>query len=299
MQQYLQLPLNGTASQYDAVLSTMITQVSRRIEWDCQRTFGATDWVEFQNTGTRQQRAQVRNKPVIQINSVRWGYASAIQLTYSGSAIFAAVQVTPGRKVILQQNNSNGTTTNNSFDLLDTTNAYQTCSQLVTGINAVTGFSSQLYGQIDVPTKWLFAQTGLTVKGANSNFTQSLGWPCVDIFGYIIDPLYGTVGFQPLTSMEYFFQPDAQNITPVSFPGMYQGLCIDYRGGFETIPPDITLLANQVVADIYYARTRDPNVTSESLGDYSYAMADRMLMRRYYADLLAPYKRIPIAGGMG
>ncbi len=80
---------------------------------------------------------------------------------------------------------------------------------------------------------------------------------------------------------------------------MYQGLCIDYRGGFETIPDDLTLTANQVCQEIFYDSTRNPALTSESLADYSYTAADRMANRELYADLIVGYKRIAVAGGRG
>ena len=80
---------------------------------------------------------------------------------------------------------------------------------------------------------------------------------------------------------------------------MYQGVCLDYRGGFETIPSDIVLLANQVTAEIFNESSRNTGLLSESLADYSYSAAAPLMRRDYYADMLAPYKRVAVAGGMG
>ncbi len=80
---------------------------------------------------------------------------------------------------------------------------------------------------------------------------------------------------------------------------MYQGLCLDYRGGFENIPDDIRLLANELCKDTFHSAKRDSTLLSESLADYSYSAVAPMLRREFYMDLISPYKKISIGGGMG
>lgn len=299
--------LNVSGTSNDAQLIAIISGVSRRIETDCQRTFGATNWIEYQNTGQRQMRAQIRNKPVITLTSVRWGYQTAIQVQVNSNftGIWSAIQITQNprnsdKSCIVTSMSSTGGTYTSTFNL--TTSAYQTCSQLVAGINTLPGFTATLLGGIDVPTRWLYPWT-TNLKSYNNFFVQALGFPYIDLFGYVIDVEYGTIGFQPLSSIDYYFGggPSVQygGGFPVSFPGMYQGLCLDYRGGYETIPDDITLLANQVCQEVFYESQRNPALTSESLADYSYTAADPLLRRNYYADQLAAYRRVAIAGGMG
>ncbi len=298
--------LNISTSSYSAQLSQIISGVSRRIQWDCQRTFGATNWIEYQNTGQGQGRAQVRNKPIITMSSVRWGYQTALQVQVATNTtdIWDAIQIvmdpfTSDKRCIVTQMSAAGVTSTTTFNL--TTSQYQTCSQLVAGINGISGFSATLLGGIDVPSRWLYPWT-TNLKSYNNSFVQALGFPYIDLFGYVIDSVYGTIGFQPLSSMDYYFGNSPTYFgggSPVSFPGMYQGLCIDYRGGFETIPDDITLLANQVCQEVFYETQRNPALNSETLADYSYSAADPMIRRSYYADMLAPYKRIAIAGGLG
>ena len=299
--------MNISATTSDASLTSLITQVSRQIEVDCSRTFGATNWIEYQNTGTGQMRAQIRNKPLITLSSVRWGYQTAIQVQVaSGNTdVWDAIQIsqdarTSDKKMTLTQMTSTGGTMTTVFNL--TTSGYQLCSQVVAGINATPGFSATLLGNIDVPTRWLYPWT-TNLKSYNNQFVQALGYPYIDLFGYVIDPVYGTIGFQPLSSMDYFFGAGGQATygggSPVSFPSMYQGLCLDYRGGFEIIPDDLVLLANRVVAVTYYQSRRDGSLQSESLADYSYSKLGPILQRQEYQDLLSPYKRISIAGGMG
>lgn len=294
--------MNITSTSSDSALSSLITQVSRQIENDCARTFSATNWIEYQNTGTGQMRAQVRNKPIISLSSVRWGYQTAIQVQVaSGNTdVWGAFQIiqdprTSAKTVTLTQMTSTGGTMTTTFNL--TTSSYQLCSQLVAGINGVSGFSATLLGNVDVPTRWLYPWT-TSIKSAGNQFVQAMGYPYIDLFGYVIDPIACTIGFQPLSSMDYFFGAGGQSTygggSPVSFPSMYQGLCLDYRGGFETIPDDIVLLANKVVAVTYYQGRRDMTLQSESLADYSYSQIDTVLRRQEYQDLLGPYKRVAI-----
>ncbi len=293
------LNIINTGTTYDSQLTAIINGVSRRIETDCQRTFGATNWIEYQNTGAGQMRAQVRNKPVITLTSARWGYQTAIQVVINSanSAVWSAIQVMQSptnsdKKCILTTMDNAGVTTASTFNL--TTSQYQLCSQLVAGINGIGGFNATLLGGIDVPTRWLYPWT-TNLKSYNNYFVQALGYPYIDLFGYVVDPIYGTVGFQPLSSIDYYFGAGS----PVSFPSMYQGLCLDYRGGYETIPDDITMLANQVCGEVWYESRRNPALQAESLADYSYTAADPLMRRNYYADQLAAYRRIAIGGGMG
>lgn len=290
----VKLYLGLTDASYDPILTLLVSQVSRRIEIDCQRVFGAANYVEFYNTGQGQRRIQVRNKPIIQVNSVRWGVGTAIFVNYSGSAIYAGAQLTPARNIILTTISTAGTSTS-TINLADTTGAYTTCSQVVSAINAVSGFSATLNGNVDVPTQWLFDTAGMAIKTAAASYVMSFSWPNVDMFTYFVDPTYSVISFAPLTAADWLFEGGP----PLGFPSMTQGLCVDYRGGYETIPDDLQLLANMVVADVFNSSFRDQGLQQEQLGDYSYQLIDPMLKRQVYADMLAAYRRIPIAGGMG
>lgn len=279
----------------DTFLQTIITQASLRIQNDCARMFNAADYLEFHNITRGQTRVVPYNKPIIQVNRVAWGNSSAFQLVYTGSAVSAIAQITPARKLILTTISSAGSASVN-IDL--TSNSYSVWSQVITWINTNSGFVATLYANIDGPTRWLFPNVNLTLKSYNANFTQGFGFASVDIFTYTVDPVYNTIGFQPFTLADYVFSERGE-AGGFAWPGMYQGLMIDYRGGFETLPGDVTLLADQICADIYNQSNRDNTIASESLGDYSYSNAGLMLKRELYADMLAPYRRPQLAGGIG
>lgn len=290
--------LHISDTSQDSLISALITSVSNRIQTDTQRNFSGADYIEFQNVGARQQRAQVFNKPVQKVNAVQWGISSAIQMTYAGNSVVAMVGISSARQCLINTIGSSGSLT----QVINLTQSSVTlCSQLCTQINNSTlgGFTATLYGTIDAPTKWLYETAGLPLQQGGTNFTQSLVWPSINLLTYIIDPLAGTIGFAPLTTMDFFFTPDGGSVSPVSWPGMYQGLMIDYRGGYDTIPTDIELLTQMVVADVFNQSSRDMNVASEHLADYSYSLLNRMQMREYYLDMLAPYRKIGLAGGTG
>jgi len=289
---YLHIPTGNTAN--DTLLTALITQVTTRIQNDCGRNFLAADYIEFHNIQRGQTRVVPFNKPINQVYRIAWGSSPAFQVVYNGSAIAAGMTLRPDRKFVLNTLDTSGKH-ETTFDLATT--PYSACSQVVTAINAVSGFVATLYSSIDVPTPWLFPLANMTLKSYNSFFTQSMGFASVDVFTYEVDPVYGTIGFQPFTLADFVFtgRNPAGNF---GWPTMYNGLCVQYNGGFATIPQDINLLCQQVVADIYNQSLRDNNLTAENLGDAGYTMADMMLRRTYYADMLAPYRRVGMMGGM-
>ncbi len=298
----LYMGISNTSSD-DALLS-IISGVSRRVEVDCARTFGATNWIEYQTTFRGQSRTQVRNKPILTMSSVRWGYQTAIQVqvTSNNNSPWAAIQVmqnplTSAKTCTLTSMSTGGSVTTTSFNLSDTAGTYNLCSQLVTAINLVSGFQATLLGGIDVPTRWLYPWT-TTLRSYNTYWVQALGYPFIDLFGYVVDPIYGTLGFSQISSMDYAFPTDG-SLGSLAFPSMYQGLCLDYRGGFENIPDDIRLLTNELCKDVYHQAKRDSSLVSESLADYSYSALSPLLRREYYADQIAPYRRPVIGGGIG
>lgn len=289
---YLHIPDATTTS--DTFLQTILTGVSLQVQNDCGRMFNAGDYLEFHNIARGQTRVVPFNKPIIQVNRVAWGNSSAFQIVYTGAAVAANAQITPARQLILTTIDSSGS----HATTIDLTNvSYSVCSQVVTQINTVSGFTATLYANIDVPTRWLFPNVNLTLKSYNATFTQGFGFASVDLFTYTVDPTYNTIGFQPFTLADFVFSERGE-AGGFAFPGMHQGLMIDYRGGYETLPGDVTLLATQLSADVYNSSLKDGTLTSESLGDYSVTHADLMLRRAYYADRLAPYRRVQLAGGM-
>jgi hypothetical protein len=209
--------------------------------------------------------------------------------------VAASCTITPARKFVLNTIGATGLSST-SFDL--TLTSYSVCSQLIAAINALgTGFTATLYASIDVPTRWLYPSVNLTLKSYNTQFTQGIGFASVDVFSYVVDPMYNTISFQPFTLADFVFSEGQMG--GFAFPGMTAGAMLDYVGGYAAIPGDIDLLCQQVTADVFNLSQNDANLSGDSLGDRTVSMIDPMIRRAAYADLLAPYKRPALAGGVG
>jgi hypothetical protein len=80
------------------------------------------------------------------------------------------------------------------------------------------------------------------------------------------------------------------------FPGGSGNVSVVYVGGYATIPPDIKVACITLVKHLADGAKATGLLKSESIGDYSYTMADAMLvsMPAQTLALLAPYIMDPI-----
>ena len=286
---YLKIPTATTTN--DALIQTLITGVSLRIQKICGRMFNQDTYTERVNTFTRMARAQVKNKPIVQVNSVRWGYGNCILLSYSGSAVLATVQATP-TAVLVRTQASGGAVVQTSLTFA----TYTTTAALATALGAISGFTATAY--VDVPSTYIYPTGGMNLKSGGSIYSQSLAYPNVDNFTYTVDYEFGSIAFQPLSSMDAFFGQSNSAMTQISFPSGYQSLLIEYVGGYATIPGDIDLLAQDLTAAAYYMTEKNPSLVSEALGDYNYTMLDPIMRENMILARMAPYIKIPLAGGL-
>ena len=106
-------------------------------------------------------------------------------------------------------------------------------------------------------------------KSHNGSQTINLTFPDNDINEYHVDYDTGQVFF--VSSGGWY--PESSYSTNMSYGLQY--ILAEYRGGYETIPDDLDLLCRELVADAFNMSKKDVNVSGESLGDYSYSLADR------------------------
>lgn len=294
---YLHIPTSDTSS--DTFISSAITNLTAAIQRECGRTFIATDYLEVHNTSVAQARIIPINPPIIKVNSLRWGYATAIQLGYSGPAVNATAYVTAARTLVLRTIDSTGVT-DSTIDLTATNKTLW--SQVVTAINLVSGWTAALQGGIDGPSRWLTLGCNFVCKTTNATYLQYLTWYPIDVFNYTIDTVNNVIGFSPLSYVGWLFDGGQQGgqfgASRGAWPAQFQGVMLDYRGGYEVIPLDLNLLCQQMVADLYNQSNLDMNLQSDKLGDAQVTLIDPMLRRAVYNDVLAPYKTVPIAGGL-
>lgn len=71
---------------------------------------------------------------------------------------------------------------------------------------------------------------------------------------------------------------------------------VQYNGGYVTIPDDLDVVCRELVAAAYNLSKRDATLKSESLGDYSYALADAVAISDAQRDALRPWRSEPIGG---
>ena len=76
------------------------------------------------------------------------------------------------------------------------------------------------------------------------------------------------------------------------FPDQFQSVFVQYTGGYSTIPNALIQAAYELCGDAYQGRSRDRNIKSESIGDYSYTNAEPAGWSQAILELLAPFRRI-------
>lgn len=257
--------LNISASTYDTILTEMINAVSNMIETVAGRKFLARNYKEFYS-GNSNARLRLTNAPVIYVNRLAVGSINALTARYSGSAIRATAQVYDSgtnvqtRGIRLQSLSAAGTTTSTLIDFA----TYPTASTVATAISAVSGWTATLLA--DCAADELHPLAGVNAKSQAVFFT----YPDQDIDSNFINRETGLIGY----ATNQLGRVWGDNELNQRFERGWQNILVDYRGGFETIPDDLAMLTNELVATMWRGSTRDGNLKSENLGDYSYTLAD-------------------------
>ena len=70
---------------------------------------------------------------------------------------------------------------------------------------------------------------------------------------------------------------------------------VQYRAGYETIPADIDQIARELAATMYYSIGEDASLQSESIGGYTYTLADQTNLTEAMRTALSKYTREVIA----
>jgi hypothetical protein len=72
----------------------------------------------------------------------------------------------------------------------------------------------------------------------------------------------------------------------------YKSLLVDYTGGYGEIPFDLQQAAIELTARSYRGRLRDPGLSSESLGGYSYSARSVSELDASTKSILDSYRRL-------
>lgn len=275
---------------YDDVLTEYINVASEKITTLLNgRELVATDYVQWIDSRAEDQLA-LPQYPIQRVNLLASGREEALTVQYNGAGVRATAQVTDtGLRLT-----SWGTAGVTAADVDWAT--YETVGEVVTQINAsVAGWTATL--KTDNPSKWLKPTGGRDAK------TSAIGIDAPGTFDieYEIRRDLGLIQFPYHAELDYF-EPTAgmRPAAGMGIGGTYLsgtapfgglGVLVDYRAGFETIPADIEQVARDMAVTMFRSSFRDGSVKSESLGGYSYTLADQAIEDGKYDGVLTKYMR--------
>lgn len=245
----------------DAVLQWSIEAASRAVQAYCGRNFTETRYYEIRDGG-ESRRLALRNYPVSIVRFVGIGWDSVLTVSSTISTDVAATVAVNSDHLHLYRMASNGQETSETVPF----GSHQTTGEIRTHINTLTGFSASLI--LDVPAVYIRKLAGRSLK----NGPAYLEAPTDALEDYQVDLDSGIVYGQQLP--------------------IHRSVLVDYTAGYATIPYDVENATISVAARLFRDRTRDPGVTSESLGGYSYSRRGSSEIDATEAKMLAPYRRL-------
>lgn len=227
----------------DTLLTQIINACTDRIERLCNRKLVARDFCEKWSS-VHDGTVMLRQAPVNCVYRIACGQRNAVSVVYSGTAVRATIGVYEDC-VRLHTVGSDGTTTNT----VKTFSENPTTDLLATAISSVSGWTATAL--VSLPSTDLFPRPG---------------WSSKDETVYLV---------APSSSIDvYDFDADTCRLRLPFVSGWIRNLLVHYNAGFETIPDDLAQICNEMVAQAYRSRSVNRALKSETIGDYSYTLAD-------------------------
>lgn len=257
----------------DTQLALLVSAASRAAERYCSRRFAAGVYDELV-TGTGHPSVFVQNPPIRRVVAVRTSAMPACWVTNDDTTCQAAtVDVRPDRLTLTKV--ANGTT--QTVDL--TWQQYPTFAALVPAVNAAGG-------------GWRATLADRFAGWATADLRPELG-------------SFSARQLQAALSVHWYYLPGFQVdelageiVGPGGFPDAYQGVRVQYEGGYPDAPDDLQLAVCELV-QLAHAQTRlNPAVQSETLDRYSYTRATEQGFERLSSlarKTLNAYRMLPVA----
>jgi hypothetical protein len=251
-----------TGTDDDTLITELINGVSAEIERVTGIQFKARNRREWY-TGNHQKRLTLNYYPVLNLTRLSYGWATAMTVSYSGSAIRAEVGVSP-TGVRLNSVATSGTVA--TSDLLFTD--YPTVSLMATAIGAVSGWTASV--TTNMPSADLCPFGGSDAKSQ----PVFLAYPDRGDLRYRVDYDAATVELEQCfpwgnQGRQHYGYPTGYESTAV-FPHAFKNILVEYRAGFETIPADVTMLCNKLVSDVYFTTGIDRTLSKIALGPFAW-----------------------------
>jgi hypothetical protein len=235
----------------NGLLDAVVESASAEIKRIAGRNFIAADYVE-RFYPQDQDGLLLREFPLVYIHGIYESLSDGIKLTNTAANKISAQAWVRSNTLNLRVVGGASAGTN-TFDL--TNASYDTLSELITGINLISGWNATLAsGRTGYePSVNLVEYSPLAIGSSGASLR---------ILGDLVDT-------------EYDVDYDS-GIIRGKFPNVYfpyqpiECLWVKYNAGFATIPDDLKLLAARYALYLYYTSAIDPTMTGERIGDYSY-----------------------------
>jgi hypothetical protein len=293
-----------TDTSQDALITTLITAISRAIEKYCRRDFVQTTYDELYN-GTGDRRLLLRQYPLLSIQSVRYRPVTVLKITNNLANTPQARVTVTSTGLTLTWVTSGVTTTNTSI----TWAANPTVLSVQNAVNALgSGWSAVGAGYDQWPSADIYCPQGISGSAGYQAATQGaltaagqfaeLKLHTYELAGYQIDTNRGwLLRAIPYTDPELLHPEDL--IWPVGI-GNFR---VQYTAGYASIPEGVQEACAQWVSEVYYQTYRDPKAKKQATQgtvsqEFSVGKATGQ-MPPNVAVLLAPYVRHTVATNQG
>ena len=265
--------LGISVATYDTQLEDAIDAASGIVEDYLGRKVISRRFYEWTTAGGRGTYA-TREKPISDVHSIRFGRLATMTVQSTvDSDISIGVSVN-GNHIRLDRIESDGTehTTTLSFG------ANKTTTDMAAAISAVTGYLATV--SVNASVYHLHRIAGRDLK--QSTLT-----------------LYSVDQAQMDTEVDYERGIIHMKSAPwgwahMGFPKAPLSLLVDYTAGWDIgdVPHQIQQAVRSLAASLYFSRSRDPSLASESLGDYSYTLASMEDEEKTTLRLLQPWRKL-------
>ena len=271
--------LGISASTYDTVLEASIDRATSMIETYCDRRLKSRTHREFvMPSGGR--TVALDNFPIVSVKSVAFGPAIAfsVESDTASTDVLATVE-NDGDSLKLVKIASNGTETSSTLAF----SSYKTTSSLVTYINAsVSGWTASLTANAYTYSLYRFGGRGVI------NAVCNVEYPKDNVSEYRMDVDRALIHMRS----DAFPNFSADDRDTNRFPRGFYPVFVEYEAGYATIPDDLERARIEIAAGLYQARQQDRNVTSETLGDYTYSGKQQAALLEERAQLLDGFRNI-------
>jgi hypothetical protein len=293
-----------TDTSQDALITTLITAISRAIEKYCRRDFVQTTCDELYN-GTGDRRLLLRQYPLLSIQSVRYRPVTVLKIINNlANTPIARVTVT-STGLTLTWVASGVTTTNTTITWV----ANPTVLSVQNAVNALgSGWSALGAGYDQWPSADIYCPQGVSGSAGYQAATQGaltaagqfaeLKLHTYELAGYQIDTNRGWL----LRAIPYT-DPELLHPEDLIWPVGINNFRVQYTAGFATVPEGVQEACAQWVSEVYNQTYRDPKTRRQTVQG---ALAQEFVvpsgagkMPPNVAALLAPYVRHTVATNQG